>query len=66
MGGRRLSGSHQRLDDLGREDSWEPIRAVVAGMGVSGFAAADTLTHLGAAVTALDESDAGDRGEKAT
>ncbi|MFL6108421.1 MAG: UDP-N-acetylmuramoyl-L-alanine--D-glutamate ligase [Marmoricola sp.] len=66
MGGRRLSGSHERLDGLGREDSWEPIRAVVAGMGVSGFAAADTLTHLGAAVTALDESDAGDRGEKAT
>ena len=30
---------------------------VVAGLGVSGFAAADNLTHLGAAVTALDESD---------
>jgi UDP-N-acetylmuramoylalanine--D-glutamate ligase len=51
---------------LGRRDSWEGIRAVVAGMGVSGFAAADNLTHLGAKVTALDESDAGDRGEKAT
>jgi UDP-N-acetylmuramoylalanine--D-glutamate ligase len=35
-------------------------------MGVSGFAAADNLTHLGATVTALDESDAGDRGEKGT
>jgi len=35
-------------------------------MGVSGFAAADNLTHLGAAVTALDESAEGDRGEKAT
>ena len=35
-------------------------------MGVSGFAAADNLTHLGARVTALDESEAGDRGEKAT
>ena len=55
-----------RLDGLGREDSWEGIRAVVAGMGVSGFAAADNLTHLGASVTALDDSDAGDRGEKAT
>ncbi|HET6563292.1 MAG TPA: UDP-N-acetylmuramoyl-L-alanine--D-glutamate ligase [Marmoricola sp.] len=54
------------VDALGRRDSWEGVRAVVAGMGVSGFAAADNLTHLGAAVTALDESDAGDRGEKAT
>jgi UDP-N-acetylmuramoylalanine--D-glutamate ligase len=51
---------------LGRRDSWQGVRAVVAGMGVSGFAAADNLTHLGATVTALDESDAGDRGEKAT
>jgi UDP-N-acetylmuramoylalanine--D-glutamate ligase len=32
---------------------------------VSGFAAADNLTHLGASVTALDESDAGDRPDKA-
>ncbi len=35
------------------------------GFGVSGFAAADNLTHLGATVTALDESDEGDRPEKA-
>src|SRR3954451_15913812 len=51
---------------LGRHDSWEGVRAVVAGLGVSGFAAADNLTHLGAHVTTLDESDAGDSGEKAT
>ena len=44
---------------LGRHDSWEGVRAVVAGFGVSGFAAADNLNHLGAAVTALDESDGG-------
>ena len=55
-----------RLNSLGRHDSWEGIRAVVAGMGVSGFAAADNLTHVGAHVIALDESDAGDRPEKAT
>ena len=46
----------ERLDSLGQKDSWEGIRAVVAGFGVSGFAAADNLTHLGASVTALDES----------
>ncbi len=51
---------------LGRHDSWDGVRVVVAGFGVSGFAAADNLTHLGAQVTALDESAAGDRGEKAT
>src|SRR3954447_15773632 len=51
---------------LGRHDSWDGVRAVVAGLGVSGFAAADNLTHLGAHVTALDDSDAGDRSEKAT
>jgi UDP-N-acetylmuramoylalanine--D-glutamate ligase len=48
----------------GRRDSWQGIRAVVAGLGVSGFAAADNLTFLGAQVTALDESAAGDRAEK--
>ncbi|MFC5493045.1 UDP-N-acetylmuramoyl-L-alanine--D-glutamate ligase [Nocardioides caricicola] len=50
---------------LGRHDSWSGVRAVVAGFGVSGFAAADNLNHLGAHVIALDESDAGDRAEKA-
>jgi UDP-N-acetylmuramoylalanine--D-glutamate ligase len=44
------------LDKLGRHDSWEGVRAVVAGFGVSGFAAADNLLHLGASVTALDDS----------
>lgn len=44
---------------LGRLEDWDGVRAVVAGFGVSGFAAADNLTHLGAAVLALDES-AGD------
>ncbi|MDN4173033.1 UDP-N-acetylmuramoyl-L-alanine--D-glutamate ligase [Nocardioides sp. SOB77] len=47
------------LDSLGQRDSWGGVRAVVAGFGVSGFAAADNLLHLGATVTALDESAAG-------
>jgi len=47
------------LHDLGRRDSWDGIRAVVAGFGVSGFAAADNLNHLGATVTALDEKAEG-------
>jgi len=44
------------LSTLGRDTSWEGVRAIVAGFGVSGFAAADTLNHLGAQVTVLDES----------
>ncbi len=47
------------VDSLGRHDSWDGVRAVVAGFGVSGFAAADNLNHLGASVTALDENPAG-------
>src|SRR4051812_13228447 len=52
---------------LGRHDSWDGVRAVVAGFGVSGFAAADNLLHLGAAVTAPDERAEGpdQRAEKA-
>jgi UDP-N-acetylmuramoylalanine--D-glutamate ligase len=52
--------------NLGRASDWSGVRVVVAGFGVSGYAAADNLTFLGAQVTALDESDAGDRVEQAT
>jgi UDP-N-acetylmuramoylalanine--D-glutamate ligase len=50
---------------LGRHDSWEGVRAVVAGFGVSGFAAADNLNHLGAGVVALDESTDEAKAERA-
>ncbi|MCW2833105.1 MAG: UDP-N-acetylmuramoylalanine--D-glutamate ligase [Nocardioides sp.] len=54
------------LDALGRRDSWDGVRAVVAGFGVSGFAAADNLLFLGADVTALDETSSDEKAEKAT
>ena len=57
--------SSRDLDSLGRDDSWDGVRAVVAGFGVSGFAAADNLNHMGAAVTALDETTTDERAEKA-
>jgi UDP-N-acetylmuramoylalanine--D-glutamate ligase len=47
------------VEQLGRRDDWSGVRAVVAGFAVSGFAAADNLTHLGASVVALDEKAAG-------
>jgi UDP-N-acetylmuramoylalanine--D-glutamate ligase len=54
------------LSTLGRRDTWDGVRVTVAGLGVSGFAAADNLTHLGAAVVALDDSTADPRGDQAT
>jgi UDP-N-acetylmuramoylalanine--D-glutamate ligase len=50
---------------LGRTDSWAGVRAVVIGIGVSGFAAADNLTHVGAHVTVLAESANPEQQEKA-
>jgi UDP-N-acetylmuramoylalanine--D-glutamate ligase len=52
-------------DRLGRTDSWEGVRAVVAGFGASGFAAADNLLHLGATVTALADAATPEQLEKA-
>jgi len=45
------------LDRLSRADSWASVRVVVAGFGVSGFAAADALIHVGAQVRVFDERD---------
>jgi UDP-N-acetylmuramoylalanine--D-glutamate ligase len=53
------------INSLGRDSDWTAVHVVVAGFGVSGYAAADNLTFLGARVTALDDSDEGDRLERA-
>lgn len=44
------------VSTLGRADSWDGVRAVVAGFGSSGAAAVDNLLHLGASVHAVAES----------
>ncbi|WP_427174353.1 UDP-N-acetylmuramoyl-L-alanine--D-glutamate ligase [Arthrobacter sp. 92] len=62
MGGAPVSGSipspiatSARLKDLVSWDSdWAGLRVVVTGIGVSGFAAADTLIELGARVVVVD------------
>ncbi|RLZ02731.1 UDP-N-acetylmuramoyl-L-alanine--D-glutamate ligase [Kocuria tytonicola] len=47
-----------RLAELTSWDApWSGLRVVVAGIGVSGFAAADTLIELGAVVTVVDSGD---------
>lgn len=55
-------------DDIGslsRTSDWSGVRAVVAGFGVSGFAAADNLLFLSAQVTALDETSDAQLAEQA-
>ncbi len=54
------------LESLDRHSSWSDVRAVVVGIGVSGFAAADTLVHLGAQVVVLAESGTDAQREKGT
>jgi UDP-N-acetylmuramoylalanine--D-glutamate ligase len=44
-------------DGRGRDAPWTEVSACVAGIGVSGFAAADTLCQLGARVTVIDRRD---------
>jgi UDP-N-acetylmuramoylalanine--D-glutamate ligase len=51
---------------LGRHSAWAGVRAVVVGIGVSGFAAADTLCQLGAQVTVLAEGAGDGQREQAT
>jgi UDP-N-acetylmuramoylalanine--D-glutamate ligase len=45
---------------------WSRLHACVAGIGVSGFAAADALVSLGARVTVLDDREGDPEREKAT
>ncbi|RYC05519.1 UDP-N-acetylmuramoyl-L-alanine--D-glutamate ligase [Nocardioides zhouii] len=53
------------MDALSRTSDWSGVRVVVAGFGVSGYAAADNLLFLGAQVTALDEATSPEKAEKA-
>ncbi len=45
---------------------WDQAQVVVAGIGVSGFAAADGLLQFGANVTVLDDSASASNAEKGT
>lgn len=53
------------LPGADRLSPWHEATVVVAGLGTSGFAAADGLLDLGARVVVLDESDASGNAEKA-
>ncbi|WP_141365736.1 UDP-N-acetylmuramoyl-L-alanine--D-glutamate ligase [Glutamicibacter uratoxydans] len=50
--------ANEKLDALNSWDAnWSGLRVLVAGLGLSGFSAADTLIELGAVVTVLDGRD---------
>ncbi|MFX4271319.1 UDP-N-acetylmuramoyl-L-alanine--D-glutamate ligase [Propionibacteriaceae bacterium Y1685] len=68
MGGRRmtpdfLTGAMPSAD---RTSDWSQASVVVAGLGVSGFAAADALLEFGAKVTVLDDAETATNVEKGT
>lgn len=56
----------ERLADLTSWDSdWSGLRVVVTGIGVSGFAIADTLAELGADIVVVDGADTEENRAKA-
>ena len=61
-----VSPSPGWLPHARRHSPWEQLRVLVTGLGVSGFAAADALQHLGATVVVVDDAPDGRADEKAT
>jgi UDP-N-acetylmuramoylalanine--D-glutamate ligase len=53
-------GEHRTTGLTHREADWAGLRAVVAGLGVSGFAAADALLEHGADVLVVDAGEPAD------
>ncbi|GAA1376475.1 UDP-N-acetylmuramoyl-L-alanine--D-glutamate ligase [Luteococcus sanguinis] len=54
------------IEGADRTAPWPQAKVVVAGLGRSGFAAADGLLDVGAQVTVLDDNDGSANAEKAT
>ncbi|MFB0833376.1 UDP-N-acetylmuramoyl-L-alanine--D-glutamate ligase [Arthrobacter halodurans] len=64
MGGRAVS--HAPLEELTSWDAdWSGLRVVVAGLGLTGFSAADTLIELGARVVVVDGTDSAENRARA-
>ncbi|PSL04224.1 UDP-N-acetylmuramoylalanine--D-glutamate ligase [Haloactinopolyspora alba] len=61
-----MTGAVPWLDRADRSSPWPQVSAVVAGLGVSGYAAADALMQLGARVTVVDERDGDAERERGT
>ena len=52
------------VSSLRRDSDWSAVRVGVLGLGIAGYACADSLTFLGANVVALDERDSESLREK--
>lgn len=52
------------VSSLRRDSDWSSVRVGVLGLGIAGYACADSLTFLGANVVALDERDSESLREK--
>ena len=59
-------GSEVSIQDLHRLSDWSQYRFGVLGLGVAGFACADSLQHLGGRVVAVDRGDSESLRDKAT
>ena len=56
------NGTHKNLDSLiSWHSDWRGLRAIVVGLGVSGFSVADTLAELGAEVLVIAEKAEADQ-----
>jgi UDP-N-acetylmuramoylalanine--D-glutamate ligase len=54
------------LESFNRLSDWSGVRVTVAGIGASGFSAADALMEYGATVTVVDETTGSQASERAT
>ncbi|MDR1237229.1 MAG: UDP-N-acetylmuramoyl-L-alanine--D-glutamate ligase, partial [Propionibacteriaceae bacterium] len=54
------------IESFNRLSDWSQVSAVVAGLGASGYAAADALLELGAEVLVVDDADNSANRERAT
>lgn len=55
-----------KIDSLSRSTEWTGLHALVVGLGVAGFAAADALVHVGAHVNVIDANESEKARERAT
>lgn len=53
------------MDAFTRGSDWSTVHAVIAGIGIAGFASADALIQLGARVTVVDAQDGERQRERA-
>ena len=61
-----LGTVNARLDELTSWDAdWADLRVVVAGLGLTGFSAADTLIELGATVVVVDTGSGAESAQRA-